>query len=279
MKRKELYNYIKEEIVTTLSEDLYSEKPGADSGNKLPDVVSPDNKTAKDPKFLSKYTKVSEDNLDEMANIVSKITIQDPEKFALAKEIYTSGRTGALLAAVEAAGTEGTTQKELGVALGLKNDSELNSIISNLRAAGALSPKREKTVKPEKGDSEEDEIEFEDDNIEEPTSADEEPADEKSDEEEETPEEQPTVASDKDIEQTVGKTYSDLSPEEEKTYGMYRQAIINKAKTINNSKSSDDELAKAKAAIDKYKTNADLKKLFNKKGIDLMKFINGELKG
>lgn len=276
MKRKELYNHIREEIITTLSEDLYSEKPGSDPGNKLPDIVSPDNKTAKDSKFLSKYTKVSEDNLDEMANIVSKITIQDPEKFALAKEIYNTGRTGALLAAVEAAGENGTTQKELGTALGLKNDSELNSIISNLRAAGALSPKREKSVKPEKGEknSEED---FEDD-IEEPTlSSDEEPIDKEEEPEEEPTPEEPTI--DKDVEKTIGSTYADLSPEEEKTYGMYRQAIINKAKTLNDKKASNDDQIKAKAAIDKYKTNADLKKLFNKKGIDLIKFISGELKG
>jgi hypothetical protein len=198
MKRKDLYNYIKEEIIEALTE----------AGEKTAMVTTQSGKTsAVDYKTSDELNRIK-DNTDiksietgtgqkikEMANIVSMIKIQDPAKFALAKEVYTSGRTGALLDALSTAGEEGMTQKELGAALGLKNDSELNSIINNLRIAGVLSPKREKIVKPEKPTPEvEPEL---------PTlTPDEEPEEEPvdtyyKDEEEETPEEEPTITTTK----------------------------------------------------------------------------------
>jgi hypothetical protein len=192
MKRKDLIKYIKEEIVIALTE----------AGEKTAMVTTQSGKTsAIDYKTSDELNRIK-DNTDiksietgtgqkikEMANIVSLIKIQDPAKFALAKEIYTAGRTSALLAAVEAAGEEGITQKDLGTALGVKNDSELNPIISNLRAAGALTPKREKTITPAE---EEPEL---------PTlTPEEEPEEEETvdtyytGDEEETPEEEPVIA-------------------------------------------------------------------------------------
>lgn len=265
MKRKDLYNYIKEEIVGALTEVDLDKTSGS--------VVM---KKGANPSDIKKLTSQGIDvELKELANVVSIIKIQDPAKFALAKEIYTSGRTGALLTALEAAGDEGMTQKALGAALGLKNDSELNPIISNLRTAGVLTPKREKAVKPEKTEPEtEPEL---------PTlSPEEEPEEEPIDtwekpEEEETPEEEPTVANDKELEKTVGKAYAELSPEEEKLYNTFKTAITNKAKVLNDKKASDADKAKAKAAIDSYKTKEDVKKVFAKRGLKLIDFINGEL--
>ena len=273
MKRKDLIKYIKEEIVGALSETTYA---GKDSVPKI----------QKDPKFNTlkadaKTNAISDlksggyVELEEMANIVSKIKVQDAAKFALAKEVYSSGRTGALLDALSTAGEEGMTQKELGAALGLKNDSELNAIITNLRMAGVLTPKREKAVKPEKSAPEaEPEL---------PTlSPDEEPEEEPVDtyykgDEEETPEEEPTAVSDKELEKTVGKTYADLSPEEETLFNTFKTAIINKAKILNDKKASKDDKAKAKVALDSYKTKDNVKKVFTKKGLKLIDYINGEL--
>jgi|LakMenEpi03Aug12_release.lakeMendotaPanAssembly.Ray.scaffolds.fasta_scaffold425878_2 hypothetical protein len=195
MKRKDLIKYIKEEIVTALSEESVAWSSNTKSQAKQhidkSELSSDAKKQAKDEIDQNASGLIS--NVSEMANIVSIIKIQDPAKFSLAKEIYTAGRTSALLAAVESAGEEGITQKDLGIALGIKNDSELNPIISNLRAAGALTPKREKTVKPEEP-SEEPEL---------PTlTPDEEPEEEPvdtyyKDEEEETPEEEPTITTTK----------------------------------------------------------------------------------
>jgi hypothetical protein len=60
MKRSDLKKQIEEVITEILSEDLYAEKPGADPANKLPNVTTADKATANDPKFKTKYEKVSE---------------------------------------------------------------------------------------------------------------------------------------------------------------------------------------------------------------------------
>jgi hypothetical protein len=270
MKRKDLYNYIKEEIVEALSETTYAGKDAVQKIQKDPkfNTLKSDAKT----NAISDLKAGGDVELEEMANIVSKIKIQDLAKFALAKEVYSSGRTGALLAALEAAGEEGMTQKELGTALDLKNDSELNSVITNLRIAGVLSPKREKTVKPEKTSPEVDLPTLT------PDEESEEPTDTYyKDDEEETPEEKPTAISDKEVEKTVGKTYADLSPEEEALFNTYKTAIVNKVKILNDKKSSKDDKTKAKVALDSYKTKDNVKKVFTKKGLKLIDYINGEL--
>jgi hypothetical protein len=277
MKRKDLIKYIKEEIVGALSEESVawssSTKSQAKTHIDKSKLSSDAKKQAKDEIDQNASGLIS--NVAEMANIVSKIKVQDAAKFALAKEVYSSGRTGALLDALSTAGEEGMTQKELGAALGLKNDSELNAIITNLRMAGVLTPKREKAVKPEKVTPEvEPEL---------PTlSPDEEPEEEPVDtyykgDEEETPEEEPTAVSDKELEKTVGKTYADLSPEEETLFNTFKTAIINKAKILNDKKASKDDKAKAKVALDSYKTKDNVKKVFTKKGLKLIDYINGEL--
>ena len=273
MKRKDLYNYIKEEIVGALSETTFVGKAAKQTIQQDPKWSALKSDAKKNA--LADLDKGGDVELEEMANIVSKIKIQDPAKFSLAKEVYSSGRTGALLSALETAGEEGMTQKELGTALNLKNDSELNAVITNLRIAGVLTPKREKTVKPEKVAPEvEPEL---------PTlTPDEEPEEEPVDtyykgDEEETPEEEPTAVSDKELEKTVGKTYADLSPEEETLFNTYKTAIVNKAKILKDKKASSADKAKAKVAIDSYKTKDNVKKVFTKKGLRLIDYINGEL--
>jgi transcriptional regulator with XRE-family HTH domain len=219
MKRKDLIKYIKEEIINELTPAEQNAK-NIKRANATKDITNLTKKLSieKDPKHkqevqadlvvakekLAAANSMTEIYLDEMANIVSKIKVQDAAKFALAKEVYSSGRTGALLDALSTAGEEGMTQKELGAALGLKNDSELNAIITNLRMAGVLTPKRDKLVKLEKGAKEEEpeieEPETDGDDWESSESEDdwenepeEEETSEEEPEEEETPEEEPVA--------------------------------------------------------------------------------------
>lgn len=210
MKRKDLYNYIREEIINELTEaanlDLvygnvsinsdisYNSSNKSDAKKKIDQSSGLDSsaknaaknnidknpggtiairkksdakktvnqsKLNSDTKNTNKQTidknpsgiitnlPLEETDLEEMANIASILKIQDPTKLALAKEIYSTGRYADVLSAIETAGEEGTTQKQLGQTLGI-NDTVLNPIINNLRVAGVLSPKREKIVKPEK---------------------------------------------------------------------------------------------------------------------------------
>jgi hypothetical protein len=65
MKKSKLLCIVNKAINEVLEEALYVEKPGADSSNTLPNVISPDANTEKDPKFQSKYKKVSESELDD----------------------------------------------------------------------------------------------------------------------------------------------------------------------------------------------------------------------
>tara|TARA_R110000868_G_scaffold258350_2_gene515890 strand:+ start:768 stop:1454 length:687 start_codon:yes stop_codon:yes gene_type:complete len=227
MKRKDLYNYIKEEIVGALSETTYAGAGAVDKIQKDPkfNTLKPDAKV----NTLGDLKKGGDVELEEMANIASAVKIQDPAKFALAKEIYTGGKTAAVLAAIEEAGDEGLTQKQLGEKLGIQNDSELNPIIANLRAAGVVTGKREKIVPSEKPTPEKTSPEVEPELPE--LEPDEEPIDsEEKPEEEETPEEEPTAANDKETEKAVGKMYADLSPEEEKTYGCINKLLLTKLK-------------------------------------------------
>jgi len=281
MKRRDLYNYIKEEIVEALSESTIDvSNPGALTDPQKQTMIATARSKSKNPKLGTVEDPVDfveEADLEEMSNKADIIKIQNPEKFALAKEIYTAGKTGALLAAVESAGEEGITKTSLGTILNVR-DSELSSIINSLRAAEVLTPKREKGVKaaeeePELPTLSPDEEPEEDDWEVQKTA----PADDwETPEEEEPSEETPEVTSDKEVEKTVGKTYAELTPEEEETFKKYKTAITNKLKTLFDKKSSADAKKMAQASLDSYKKNDSIKKIFTKKGLDLISYINSE---
>jgi hypothetical protein len=277
MKRRDLYNYIKEEIVEALSESNTAMVTSKAGTRPVSFTNSSELNPLKSDSNVSAIVTTAGQKLKEMANVADIIKIQDPEKFALAKEIYTAGKTGALLAAVESAGTEGITKTSLGTTLNIR-DSELSPIINSLRAAGVLSPKREKGVKaaeeePELPTLSPDEEPEEDDWEVQKTA----PADDwETPEEEEPSEETPEVTNDKEVEKTVGKTYAELTPEEEETFKKYKTAITNKLKTLFDKKSSADTKKMAQASLDSYKKNDSIKKIFTKKGLDLISYINSE---
>ena len=281
MKRKELYNYIREEIIGTLSEESVAWSSSTKSQakqhidkSKLSSDAKKQAKDEIDQNVSGLISNVSEVDLDEMARKAG--SYRPGSKFEDAKEIYATGLYADLLKAIEDAGENGVTQKELGSILGKGDGSSLNLILKNLRIVGIISGgPLAAAPKPEKGAKEE-EPEVEAPETEEPET--EAPADDwEKPEEEETPEEEPTAVSDKEVEKTVGKAYAELSPEEEKLYNTFKTAITNKAKELNDKKASDADKAKAKAAIDSYKTKEDVKKVFAKRGLKLIDFINGEL--
>jgi len=219
MKRKDLTAYIREEIINELTPAEQNAK-NIKRANATKDITNLTKKLSieKDPKHkqevqadlvvakekLAAANSMTEIYLDEMANIASIVKIQDANKFALAKEIYTGGRTAAILSALEEVGDEGITPQALAEKIGAKASNEINLILNNLRAAGVISGKRDKLVKPEKGAKEEEpeikEPETDGDDWESSESEDdwenepeEEETSEEEPEEEETPEEEPVA--------------------------------------------------------------------------------------
>ena len=206
MKRKELYQFVREEIINELklTEDTiqYTDDKGQDTIANInptsPEGVKSIETLKKDPKTkkvinTTKDQKIKESELEEMARIPNKIRLGDAAKIALAKELYGPETIeGRLIAAIE--GSEGgLTQKELGAALGITIDSKLNSLIQKLAFAQVLAkPAKTATTEPEPTVEPETDEEL-------PTlDSDEEPVDdyEKPEEEESVPEE---PVSDKDI--------------------------------------------------------------------------------
>lgn len=265
MKRKELYNYIKEEIVGALSETTYAGKGAVE-------------KIKKDPKFntldagaktntINDLNKGSDVELEEMARKAGGYKVGDTTKFAEAKDIYNKGLYAELLKFIEEAGEEGITQKELGIKLNKGDGSALNAILNKFKTVGVLGGG--KIARAEKPETEEPETE-------EPDTSE---VDDffKADDEDETPVEKPKAISDKELEKTIGKSSSDLTPEEEKLFTTYKTAIINKIKVLSDKKASAEDKSKAQAAISNYKAKEDVKKVFTKKGLKLIDYINSEL--
>jgi len=196
MKRKELYEFIREEIINELTETTYAGKGAVEKITKDPkfNTLKADAKTnAIKDLNAGGDVELEESELEEMARIPNKIRLGDAAKIALAKELYGPETIeGRLIAAIE--GSEGgLTQKELGAALGITIDSKLNPLIQKLAFAQVLAkPAKAATTEPEPTVEPETDEEL-------PTlDSDEEPVDdyEKPEEEESVPEE---PVSDKDI--------------------------------------------------------------------------------
>ena len=163
MKRKELYQFVREEIINELklTEDTiqYTDDKGQDTIANInptsPEGVKSIETLKKDPKTkkvinTTKDQKIKESELEEMARIPNKIRLGDAAKIALAKELYGPETIeGRLIAAIE--GSEGgLTQKELGAALGITIDSKLNPLIQKLAFAQVLAkPAKTATTEPE----------------------------------------------------------------------------------------------------------------------------------
>ena len=128
MKRKELYNYIREEIVNELSE--------ADLDKTTGSVVM---RKGTNPSDIKKVTSQGIDvELKEMARTANKIKLGDPAKVALLRKLYGGTWKGNMLDAVEKAGEEGISQLELALAVGKKSQPAINPAVSEFLKVGAF---------------------------------------------------------------------------------------------------------------------------------------------
>jgi hypothetical protein len=262
MKRKDLYNYIKEEIVNTLSEESVAWSSDTKSKAKIQidkSKLSGDaKKQAKDEidqNASGLISNVSESDLDE-ARKAGGYRIGDASKFAEAKELYSKGLYADVLNAIESAGEDGITQKDLGIKLGKNDSTSLNPILVKFKEIGVFGGgKLAKAEKPEAGEEVDDSAPEEFDSF------------YATDIEDEMPEEEPTtVASDKEIEKLAGDVSTGKTEE------------INKA--INIVKNLSTKIQGMKKGPDREKKVAALKQYINNnknllKGRDINTLTNG----
>ncbi len=263
MKRKDLYNYIREEIISELTEAgtaMVTTKGGTRS---IPFKDTTElNPLKADPNVSSITTtagqKLKEEDLEEMARIAGSYKVGDPAKFKEAKELYGVGLYGDVLNAIEAAGEEGITQKGLEVELG-KQGPVLNPILNKFKTIGVLGGgKLPKAEKPETTTSEPEAEEPEMDDF------------YAADVEDETPEEKPIAIGDKEVEKIAGDIDTGKSEETNKSINIVKSLS---AKIKDMKKGPERE--KKMAALKQYISNN--KKLL--KGLDINKLTDGLIGG
>ena len=187
MKRKELYKYIREEIITSLSEDATA-MVTSKAGTKSVTYKNPSELDAlkKDSNVSSITTtsgqKLKEEELEEMARNAVKITIDNSEKAEIALQIYQNSNVAKLINLIQNS-DEGMTQDELKAEI--PKYASINYDINALIIAGALKKSSNLTpeMPPEEDENEEEENEEEEneeeENEEEDTQNDEEEEDTK----------------------------------------------------------------------------------------------------
>lgn len=246
MKRKELYQFIREGIIEELTETDLDKTAGS--------VIM---KKDTNPSDIKKVTSQGIDvELKEMARIPNKIRLGDAAKIALAKELYGPETIeGRLIAAIEGS-EDGLTQKELGAALGITIDSKLNPLIQKLTFAQVLAkPAKTATAEPEpivEPEDDDADVEVQDDY-------------EKPEEEESVPEE---PKSKEEIEKDkLAQAFKNLSDEETKKFNGFLTSV----KKNKDDKAKIDAILKL--AKDKKFSPTLMNFLFNAAGRDSLKNI------
>jgi hypothetical protein len=197
-----------------------------------------------------------------MARKAGTYKVGEADIFAEAKELYNAGLYADLLKAVEEAGEEGITQKELGIKLGKGDGSSLNLTLNKFKDIGVLDggklaaaekPEAEPEMEPEMDD------EF------------------YKDEEEIKPEEKPETAPEEkpEIEKVAGKTQATkLSPEDEERYTKLKKGIdakITRLKDMSADKrAASDDMKSLKQLVNRK----DIIDLFKAKGVDVKDLIS-----
>ena len=271
MKRKELKNYIRTEIINelTTNENVGVEITGA-TGTKtvqsFKDMTTANQFKSQNPNIKS-VKQLEEDEIDEMARPRKIIKIDDQEKFNEALDLYgTDTIEGKILQLVDEAGEDGTTQEDMAAKMNTST-SILNPRIREFELAKVfIRPERE--IEPldlEKPEVEEPEVE--EPEIEEPET-------EKPKEEDFPVEFEPSTADIKSTEKEFGGEYGEkLSPEDEERYQKIRKGIEAKIKRLADMSSSEraksPDLQTLKTLINKE----DVKKLFKDKGVSLRDLV------
>jgi len=273
MKRKELYNYIREEIVNELSE------AGTYAGNKAVDDMKKD----ADYNSLNSLAKTDSEKklraggsvtIGEMARTANNIKLGDPAKVALIRKLYDGTWKGNMLDVVEKAGEEGISQLELALAVGKKSQPAINPAVSEFLKVGAFALSKitgataEPTIAPS---SEEEEWMADADAKDDWEKAE--------DEDSDMMDKGPSAADIKAAEKTAvkvsgGKGYAkQLSPEDEEKYDRLKKGIetkISKIKSLQKPKrAASNDMQVLKALINRD----DVKKLFKAKGVSITDLI------
>jgi hypothetical protein len=254
MKRKDLKAYIRTEIINELSLNEGTSEDNAAKAAELKSIDAQIKALTTKKAEVSKSGAVSESDLDE-ARKAGGYKIGDAGKFAEAKELYSKGLYADVLNAIEAAGEDGISQKDLGVKLGKSDSTSLNPILVKFKEIGVFGGgKLAKAEKPEAGEVDDSAPEEFDSFY-------------ATDIEDEMPEEEPTtVASDKEIEKLAGDVSTGKTEE------------INKA--INIVKNLSTKIQDMKKGPDREKKIAALKQYINNnknllKGRDINTLTNG----
>lgn len=269
MKRKDLYNYIKEEIVEALSETTYAgkgAKPTIQQDPKWSALKSDAKKNALADLDKGGDVELEEAGINEMARKAGTYKVGEADKFAEAKELYSAGLYADLLKAVEEAGEEGITQKELGIKLGKGDGSSLNLTLNKFKDIGVLGGgKLAAAEKPELEPEEE------------PVAGDEMDDEFYKDEEETKPEEKPEIAPEEkpEIEKVAGKTQATkLSPEDEDRYAKLKKGIDAKIARLKDmsaeKRGASDDMKSLKQLVNRK----DIIDLFKAKGVDVKDLIS-----
>jgi hypothetical protein len=287
MKRKDLYKYIRTEIINELTEDataMVTSKAGTKS-------VSYKNPTELDAlKRDSNVSSITTTAGQKIKEARKGSSIKAGENFAAIKSAYAGSIIERILNKIEEAGDAGVTPKEIMVAVGIKAPSQLNPIMRELMELGAISgpPPREEaepeeitpeddlasigipkvTDNPEDKEVDDDELVVADDEY------------YKSEEEEDSTEEEPKVidikAADKEAEKVVGgnSNAKKLSPADEEKYTKLKAGIIAKITKIKKlpvaKRVTSDDFKILKQLI----AREDVKKLFKDKGVSLKDVVS-----
>ena len=149
MKRKELYNYIREEIISELT--IVTRKT---KNNEIPGIVGAETvdpitvtNAINQAKITGKDVNIAEMDLEE-ARKANNLKVDNQEKFTAAKNLYSNSWIGELLNAVEEAGEEGISIKSLTEKVGKKASANINPLIQELKSIGAIASTRT-TEEPE----------------------------------------------------------------------------------------------------------------------------------
>ena len=158
MKRKELYKYIREEIISELNVNEtilnavidYKDKSTPDKVIRVDDSdVATVNALKTDPtianltigKKIVKKGATNESDLEEACKS-NNLKVDNQDKFTSAKNLYANSWIGELLNAVEEAGEEGISIKSLTEKVGKKASANINPLIQELKSIGAIASTR-----------------------------------------------------------------------------------------------------------------------------------------
>lgn len=133
MKRKDLYNYIRQEIINELTTVTKST-----SSSDIADIAKAENvPTSTVTNAVNTAKKTGKDvNIAELARKGRNITAG--ENFDAVKNLYAGSMIERILDTIAGAGEEGITPKDIMAAVGIKFSSQLNPIMGELMELGAI---------------------------------------------------------------------------------------------------------------------------------------------